>query len=191
MTAPHEPPGEPEARPRDLVVGLSKVFQPWFVGVLAVGVLVLVLALGANRPADPSFADAATGATATTAAGVTFDERRVMVGDRCLNLQVAATPEQRAQGLRNRDSLGAYHGMLFEFEAMGDRAFTVVDVRIPLTVGFYDEAGNRIDAQDMQPCPEGSTGCPTYGSTKGPFKNALQVGVGQLPEGALGGACPA
>jgi uncharacterized membrane protein (UPF0127 family) len=190
VTVPDGPSGEPAARPRDLVVGLSKVLQPWFVGLLVVGVVLLVLALGANRPADPSFADEAAGPTATTP-GVTFEARRIMVGDRCLNVQVATTPEQKAQGLRNRDSLGAFNGMLFEFEAMGDRAFTVVDVRLPLTVGFYDEAGNRVDALDMQPCPEGSTGCPTYASTKGPFKNALQVGLGQLPEGALGGACPA
>ncbi|MGH8993768.1 MAG: DUF192 domain-containing protein [Acidimicrobiia bacterium] len=173
---------EPDARPRDLLIGLSKVFQPWFVGLVVVGVVLLVLALGANRPADPSFAENA-------APGVTFEERRIMIGDRCLRVQVAATDEQKAQGLRNKQSLGIYNGMLFEFEAMGDRAFTAVDLEIPLTVGFYDEAGTRVDAQDMQPCPEGSTGCPTYGSTKGPFKTALQVGVGQLPDGALGGAC--
>lgn len=191
MTLPDEPSGEPGARPRDLAVGLSKVFQPWFVGLLVVGIVLLVLNLGANRPADPSFADEAPGSTVATTPGLTFEARRIMVGDRCLNVQVAATPEQRAQGLKNRESLGAFNGMLFQFEAMGDRAFTVVDVEIPLTVGFYDDAGNRVDVQDMQPCPEGSTGCPTYGSTKGPFRNALQVGVGQLPEGALGGPCPA
>jgi hypothetical protein len=41
----------------------------------------------------------------------------------------------------------------------------------------------------MQPCPEGATDCPTYGTSKGPFKNALQVGVGQLPDGPLSGTC--
>ncbi|HEY3241196.1 MAG TPA: DUF192 domain-containing protein [Acidimicrobiia bacterium] len=187
MTDPHRPADEPAARPRDLAVGLSKVFQPWFVGLLVLGVVLLVLALGANRPADPSFADQ----SAATTPGVTFEERRIMVGDRCLRVQVAATDAQKGQGLKNRESLGIYNGMLFEFAAMGDRAFTAVDLRIPLTVGFYDDAGNRVDAQDMQPCPQGSTDCPTYGSTKGPFRNALQVGQGQLPDGALGAACPA
>jgi hypothetical protein len=189
VTVPGGPRDEPVARTRDLVVGLSKVFQPWFVGLLVLGVVLLMLALGANRPADPSFADEAAG-TPTTA-GVTFEERRIMVGDRCLRVQVAATDEQKGQGLKNRKSLGVFNGMLFEFEATGDRAFTSVDLQLPLTVGFYDEAGNRVDALDMQPCPGGSTECPTYGSTKGPFKTALQVGVGQLPDGALGAACPA
>lgn len=190
MSVPGGPAEEPAARPRDLAVGLSKVFQPWFVGLLVVGVVLIVLALGANRPADPSFADEAAGSK-NTAPGVTFEERRIMVGDRCLRIQVAATPEQKAQGLKNKESLGIYNGMLFEFEAMGDRAFTAVDLKLPLTVGFYDDAGTRVDAQDMQPCPEGSTDCPTYGSTKGPFRNAIQVGLGQLPDGAYTGACPA
>lgn len=186
MTLPDEPVEEPRARTRDLLVGLSKVFQPWFVGVLVVGVVLVVLALGANRPADPSFAD-----DGAAPPGLTFEERRIMIGDRCLRVQVAATAEQQAQGLRNKTSLGIYNGMLFEFEAMGNREFTAVDLEIPLTVAFYDEAGVRVDAVDMQPCPEGSTGCPTYGTTKGPFKTALQVGVGQLPDGALTGPCPA
>jgi uncharacterized membrane protein (UPF0127 family) len=190
VTIPGGPEEEPAARPRDLAVGLSKVFQPWFVGLLVVGVVLMVLALGANRPADPSFADQA-GGSRTTTPGVTFEERRIMVGDRCLRVQVAASDEQKGLGLKNRESLGIYNGMLFEFEAMGDRAFLTVDLRLPLTVGFYDEAGNRVDAQDMNPCPQGSTDCPTYGSTKGPFKNALQVGQGQLPDGALTGPCPA
>ncbi|MGH9038445.1 MAG: DUF192 domain-containing protein [Acidimicrobiia bacterium] len=190
MTIPGGPAEEPAARPRDLAVGLSKVFQPWFVGLLIVGVVLMVLALGANRPADPSFADEAAG-SGNTAPGVTFEERRIMVGDRCLRVQVAATDAQKGQGLKNKQSLGIYNGMLFEFEAMGDRAFTSVDLRLPLTVGFYDEAGNRVDARDMEPCPQGSADCPTFGSTKGPFRNALQVGVGQLPEGALTGPCPA
>ncbi len=186
MTVPGGPVEEPRARTSDLVVGLAKVFQPWFVGLVVVGVMLLILALGANRPADPSFA---TEGSATP--GVTFEERRVMVGDRCLRVQVAATDAQKGQGLKNRESLGVYNGMLFEFAAMGDRAFTSVDLRIPLTVGFYDDAGNRVDAQDMLPCPEGSTDCPTYGSTKGPFRTALQVGQGQLPDGPLGAPCPA
>ncbi|MGH9042093.1 MAG: DUF192 domain-containing protein [Acidimicrobiia bacterium] len=188
MSIPGGPAEEPQVRTRDLAVGLTKVFQPWFVGLMVVGVVLLVLALGANRPADPSFAD---GATEATGPGITFEERRIMIGDRCLRVQVAASNEQKALGLKNRDSLGIFNGMLFEFEAMGDRAFTSDDLQIPLTIGFYDDAGTRVDAQDMQPCPEGSTGCPTVGSTKGPFRTALQVGVGQLPDGALGGACPA
>jgi hypothetical protein len=187
VTEPGPPLEEPQARARDLAVGLSKVFQPWFVGLLVVGVILLVLALGANRPADPSFAQQPRG---DAAGGVSFEDRRLMVGDRCLRVLVAVTPEQKFQGLKNRTSLGQYNGMLFEFDAMGTRFFTTAGLKIPLTVGFYDEAGTRVDAQDMPPCPEGVVECPTVGPTQGPFKNALQVGVGQLPEGALGPSCP-
>jgi uncharacterized membrane protein (UPF0127 family) len=187
VTEPGPPLEEPQARARDLAVGLSKVFQPWFVGLLVVAVVLTVLALGANRPADPSFADQTGGGE--TPGGVAFPDRRLMVGDRCLRVLVAASAEQKAQGLKARTTLGQFNGMLFEFDAMGDRAFSTAGIQIPLTVGFYDEAGARVDAADMAPCPEGGQ-CPTVGSTKGPFKNALQVGVGQLPDGALGPSCP-
>ncbi len=184
MTEPGPPLEEPQARARDLAVGLSKVFQPWFVGLLVVAVILAVLALGANRPADPSFASGGE-----NPGGVTFPDRRLMVGDRCLRVLVASTNEQKAQGLKARTSLGEFNGMIFEFEAMGERAFSTAGIQIPLTVGFYDDAGARVDAQDMAPCPEGGQ-CPTVGSTKGPFRNAIQVGLGQLPEGVLGPSCP-
>ncbi len=187
MTEPGPPLEEPQARARDLAVGLSKVFQPWFVGVLVVGAVLALLALGANRPADPSFADEAAGGD--TFGGVAFDDRRVLVGDRCLRVLVAASPDQKAQGLKGRTSLGQYNGMLFEFDAMGERQFSTAGIEIPLTVGFYDDGGNRVDLADMAPCREGAE-CPNVGSTKGPFRNALQVAVGQLPDGALGPSCP-
>lgn len=180
--------GEPTARPRDLAVGLSKILRPWLVGLGLVGVVAVALALGANRPADPSFAGEA-GSTSTTAAGPGFEERRILVGESCQFVQVASTPEQRGQGLKDRDDLGSYDGMLFEWDSTGNRGFTMSGVRFPLTIGFYDDAGTRVDALDMEPCPEDAEQCPTY-SSGSPFRNALEVAQGQLPEGPLGGSCP-
>lgn len=179
--------GEPAARPRDLAVGLTKILRPWLVGLGLVGVVVAVLALGANRPADPSFAGE-SGSTSTTA-GLGFEEQRILVGESCQFVQVASTPEQRGQGLKDRDDLGPYDGMLFEWDTMGNRGFTMSGVRFPLTIGFYDDAGTRVDAVDMEPCPDGAEQCPTY-SSRSPFRNALEVARGQLPEGPLGGTCP-
>lgn len=182
---PAQPEGEPTARARDMAVGLSKILRPWFVGLALVGVVLVVLALGANRPADPSFADETAEATSTTA-GLTFEERRILVGETCILVQVANTPEQRSQGLKDRDDLGEYKGMLFEWDSMGSRGFTMSGVRFPLTIGFYDDAGTRVDALDMDTCSEE---CPTY-SSRAPFHNALEVARGELPDGPLGGACP-
>lgn len=182
---------EPKAGALDLAVGMGKAFRPWFVGLLVAAVVVVVLAYGANRPADPTFIDATAGAeSTTTTSGVTFEQRKILVGDRCLTVEVADTPEKRAQGLKNRDSLGEINGMVFLFEQPVMAAFTMSEVRIPLTIGFYDDTGMRVDALDMEPCPSGSSAeCPRYES-KSAFRNALEVGRGQLPEGALVMNCP-
>ncbi|HLF40763.1 MAG TPA: DUF192 domain-containing protein [Acidimicrobiia bacterium] len=177
------------AGPLDFVVGFGRVFRPWFFGLLFVLAVVVVLNIGANRPDDPTFVGASDAAETTSTTGLAFEERRIAVGARCLRVEVASSQEQRAQGLKHRESLGEFHGMLFEFEQPVQAAFTMSEVKIPLTIGFYDEAGVPVDSKDMEPCSGDAGDCPTY-SAAGPFKTALEVGRGQLPEGPLLGACP-
>lgn len=172
----------------DLAVGVSKVFKGWIVGMLFLVILLGGLAFGANIPENPSFADLVS--SSTTAPGQTFEDGRVLVGDQCLDVQVAKTPEQRQQGLKHREDLGRYAGMVFLFDNMNTRGFTMSEVKFPLTIGFYDDSGNRVDVQDMEPCATGSVSCPTY-TSKAPFRNALEVAKGKLPEGALALTCPA
>jgi uncharacterized membrane protein (UPF0127 family) len=122
---------------------------------------------------------------------VTFEEREIAIGVRCLRVQVAETPEQKHQGLRGRDSLGEFDGMLFPYESSSDqRAFTMSGVRFALTIGFYDDAGTRVDAVDMEPCPDDEASCPLYRS-RAPFRTALEVAKGALPEGSYVPTCPA
>jgi len=174
-----------EAGPVDLAVGLARAARPLVVGLVVVAVLGIALAIGANRPADPSLAD-----KETLSAPSIFGERRLLVGDRCLTVEVANTDEARAQGLRGRESLGRFNGMLFEFPQLTTARFTMSNTKIPLTVGFYDENGGFIQAVDMEPCPEGNEqNCPIYGANA-PFRSALEVAKGQLPPGGLG-TCPA
>jgi uncharacterized membrane protein (UPF0127 family) len=173
----------------DLAVGLARVARPLVVGLIVAGFIALALALGANRPADPTFVGGPAGSSTPTSAASLFEERRVLVGDRCLSVQVANTDATRGQGLRERQSLGAYHGMLFEFPALTTAKFTMSNTLIPLTIGFYDETGQPVDVLDMDPCPQGGDSCPIYGA-KAPFRTALEVAKGQLPPGPLG-ACPA
>lgn len=122
---------------------------------------------------------------------MTWEERNIAVGVRCLRIQVADTPQRMSQGLRGRDSLGEYDGMLFPFDSTSDqRAFTMSGVKFALTIGFYDDAGNRVDALDMEPCADDEGSCPLYRS-KAPFRTALEVAKGQLPEGSYVPTCPA
>jgi uncharacterized membrane protein (UPF0127 family) len=180
----------------EVVTGLSRAYKTWLAGVAFVAVFVLILLWGSNRPANPTFLDTAT--TGSTAAGPTFAEKKIGVGASCLKVQVADTKEKRSQGLRNRDDLDGYDGMVFEFPdvlaggGMMDHTktrFTMSGVKFALTIGFYDESGIRVDAVDMEPCTGPDGNCPSYGS-QGDFKVALETPKGKLPDGPLT-ACPA
>ena len=176
----------------EVVAGLSKAYKTWLVGMGFVLAFVLILLWGSNRPANPTFADAASASSSTTTApGPAFGEKKIGVGASCLRVMVADTPEKRAQGLRNRDNIDGFDGMVFEFDfTQQTTKFTMSGVKFPLTIGFYDESGLRVDATDMELCTAGGDGsCPAYGS-KAPFRTAVETPKGKLPEGPLT-ACPA
>ena len=195
-----EDPGPPEdlaqhgpAGPVEVVTGLSRAYKGVLTGVAFVAVFVLILLWGSNRPANPTFADT----TASTAAGPAFAEKKIGVGAGCLRVQVADTAEKRSHGLRARGSMEGFDGMVFEFPdvlpgpGMMDHAktrFTMSGVRQPLTIGFYDESGLRVDAVDMDPCTGTDGTCPSYGS-QGGFRTAVETPKGKLPDGPLT-ACP-
>ncbi len=172
-----------EAGPVDFAVGVGKVLRPWIIAGVALVVLIGVLLMGANSPDDPKFAQT------SNPNGYTYEERRIQVGDKCILVQVSDTAEKRAQGLRGRDKVAPYDGMLFVFEQTSQAKFTMSGVKIPLTIGFYDKAGALVDQKDMEPCPEGQN-CPVYES-KGPFDNAIETAQGELPPGSFTGGCPA
>jgi uncharacterized membrane protein (UPF0127 family) len=182
------------AGPVEVVTGLSRAYKTWLAGMGFVIVFVLILLWGSNRPANPTFADSST--TVSTAAGPTFAEKKIGVGASCLRVLVADTKDKRGHGLRNRSDMDGFDGMVFEFPdvlpgpGMMDHAktrFTMSDVKFPLTIGFYDESGLRVDAADMELCP-GAGDCPSYGS-KGDFRTAIETPKGKLPDGPLT-ACP-
>jgi uncharacterized membrane protein (UPF0127 family) len=184
------------AGPVEVVTGLSRAYKTWLAGLGFVAVFVLILLWGSNRPANPTFLDTST--TPSTAAGPTFAEKKIGVGASCLKVQLADTKEKRSQGLRNRASLDGYDGMIFEFPdvlpgaGMMDHTktrFTMSDVKFPLTIGFYDESGLKVDAVDMELCSGADGNCPSYGS-KGDFRVAIETPKGKLPDGPLT-ACPA
>jgi uncharacterized membrane protein (UPF0127 family) len=180
------------AGPVEVVAGLSKAYKTWLAGVGFVIVFILILLWGANRPANPTFADTSSSGTAATAAGPAFGAKKVGVGASCLHVLVADTAEKRAEGLRHRSDVAGYDGMIFEFgQTMNHEKtrFTMSDVKFPLTIGFYNESGLRVDAADMAPCSGSDSTCPGYGS-KDNFNTAIETPKGKLPDGPLT-ACPA
>jgi uncharacterized membrane protein (UPF0127 family) len=187
--AQHTPAG-----PVEVVTGLSRAYMGVLAGVGFLVVVVLILLWGSNRPANPTFADSTT---PSTVAGPAFGEKKVGVGASCLRVQVADAPEKRSHGLRERVDMRGFDGMVFEFPdvlpgpGMIDHTklrFTMSGVKFPLTIGFYDESGLRVDAVDMETCSGTDASCPSYGS-KGDFRTAIETPKGKLPDGPLV-ACP-
>jgi uncharacterized membrane protein (UPF0127 family) len=181
------------AGPVEVARGLSRAYKTWLAGVGLLVAVVLVLLWGSNRPVNPTFADT----TQTTAAGPTYADKKIGVGASCLRVLVADTKEKRSHGLRSRNELEGFDGMIFEFPdvlpgpGQMDHAktrFTMAGVKFPLTIGFYDESGARVDAVDMEPCSGTDGTCPAY-SSKDDFRSALETLKGKLPDGPLT-ACP-
>jgi uncharacterized membrane protein (UPF0127 family) len=131
------------AGPVEVVTGLSRAYKGVLVGAGFVVVFVLILLWGSNRPANPTFAET----TASTVAGPAFAEKKIGVGASCLRVLVADTPEKRSHGLRDRDGMDGFDGMVFEFPEVPSPGlvdhtkirFTMSGVKFPLAIGFYDE----------------------------------------------------
>ena len=92
-------------------------------------------------------------------------------------VEIAASPESRAQGLMFRESLAEGRGMLFLFPRPSVEAFWMKNCNFPIDIVWMD-AGRRVIfvSAHTPPCREDP--CPTYGP-----KEKSQY-VLEIPEGA-------
>jgi uncharacterized membrane protein (UPF0127 family) len=80
-----------------------------------------------------------------------------------VNLELAITPEEVANGLMFRPSLPTDRGMLFIFDVERQPSFWMKNTLIPLDLFFLDSLGKVVDiVADAQPCA--ADPCPTYTS---------------------------
>lgn len=73
--------------------------------------------------------------------------------------EVAKTSGQRSRGLMNRTS-APKDGMLFVFPTSTTGGFWMKNTLVPLTIVFFDSAGNRVRKLSMVPCRKDP--CPIY-----------------------------
>jgi hypothetical protein len=99
-----------------------------------------------------------------------------------VNIEVADTDSERAQGLMNRASLAADAGMLFVFDdGLKTRNFWMKDTLIPLDILFI-AGGTIVDIQTMVPCT--AEPCPIY-SSRAIADSALEVNAGFAAENGV------
>ena len=89
-------------------------------------------------------------------AGAAGGDARVplRIGPHAFQVEVAATPTQRQQGLMGRTYLPADGGMLFVFEQPGRHCFWMRDTPLPLSIAFIDSTGRIAGFADMRPRTE-------------------------------------
>ncbi len=132
----------------------------------------------ATTVATPTTAPATTTAAAPSPNDLAaFDRQEVRVGDEEWTVAVAATEEQRAQGLMLVTALDAVDGMLFVFPSDGTGGFWMKDTLIPLDIAFFDVDGRLVDVLSMVPCEEDP--CLVY-RPSGAYRYALEANPGRL-----------
>ncbi len=94
------------------------------------------------------------------------------VQDQRIRVEVADDPDERAQGLMFRESLGEDRGMLFVYPDARARSFWMENTTIPLSIAFIDDRGTIFRIRDMQPLDRSHT----YSGL--PARYALEMGRG-------------
>jgi uncharacterized protein len=140
------------------------------------------VAKGANNPDDPRAVEARIAGFGEVGFTVRKADGLPTTTELCALL--AATQQQRARGLMTVTDLRGYAGMVFRFPADTTGAFYMRNTPMPLSIAWFRADGTFVSATDMPPC-EDRDGCPTYGPA-GPYRYALEVPQGQLPQLGVG-----
>ena len=76
---------------------------------------------------------------------------QIRIAGHTLRVEVAATIEQRMQGLMFRNKLARNDGMVFVFDEPGYHAMWMKNTPLPLSVAFVDGEGRILNIADMEP----------------------------------------
>ena len=123
-----------------------------------------------------------------TSAAQTFERGVVRITqegrEAVLPVEIARTPEARAQGLMGRERLGANAGMLFVYEGDARRFFWMKNTLIPLSFAFIDKSGEVLEIIHLQPHRPG-TRIPSYRS-RNKVRWVLEVNQGWFLRNGFG-----
>ena len=100
-------------------------------------------------------------------------QRTITVGGHTITVEVAATDEARAYGLKNRDSLPPDTGMLFVYDDEKPRSYWMEDTHLDLSIAFVDRTGHIVRITDMIAYDTNNRGQSLY-----PAKYAVEMAKG-------------
>lgn len=96
---------------------------------------------------------------AKTAESKTVDDRfAIKIGDRTVQMQIAALPAEQQKGLMFRATMGEDEGMLFVFDAPHQQGFWMRNTILPLDIGYIDPTGELREVYPMYPHDERPVG---------------------------------
>lgn len=75
----------------------------------------------------------------------------LIVGNVRITAEIAATPEDRSEGLMFRESLPEDHGMLFIYPREVPLSFWMRNTPLPLSIAFADAGGRIVRIAAMEP----------------------------------------
>lgn len=78
----------------------------------------------------------------------------LIAGFHRIEAEVAATPQNRAQGLMQRKAMENQRGMLFVFAHDAAHCMWMKNTLIPLSVAFMDASGHILNIAEMKPHSE-------------------------------------
>ena len=76
---------------------------------------------------------------------------KLAAGMHRLDVQVAATPEQRQVGLMFRKDMPQHEGMIFVFDQPAQQCFWMKNTLLPLSAAFIADDGTIVNIEDMKP----------------------------------------
>lgn len=108
--------------------------------------------------------------------------QEVCLEEHCFQVEIANTPEARAQGLMFRESISKDKGMLFIFPEEELYGFWMKNTKMALDIIWLDSNGKVVFiSHDTQPCQEGEeqqeVTCPTI-MPDSPAKYVLEINAG-------------
>lgn len=80
--------------------------------------------------------------------GETLEQAVVTSGNQSIQVEIASTGEQKAQGLSGRNCLDAGSGMLFTYELSGDYCYWMKDMKFDIDMIWLDEDKTIVTVKD-------------------------------------------